>query len=370
MGHSLITISIQLPDASSFLSSETHSLIKAVIFLLALMTGLLVYILISLLFKNRRERLRKRLSRITDLLIQRMLFNEDQEFAGNLTSGAGRFLKLKTFRNLLIEELVRAKKNFSGVAANNLQLLYQECDLSNDSYQKLVSRRWYLKAMGIQELAEMGQNKSFDLIFELTNHSNEQVRMEAQNAVVKFSGLTGLNFLDFLTYPLSDWQQIQLINQLGDVDQNASDYIRKWIGSSNNSVVIFSLKLAARYHHFELHDRVALCLTHPSEEVRYHAIKTLKEIFDENTSANLVKLYDAEGLRNQLVILEVLQNIGTEKELPFLEREFTRDQNEIRLAAGRAIARVADMQYLESRSVSTEYPWTEIIQQIKGELRK
>jgi hypothetical protein len=370
MDHSSITISIHIPAASSFLSSETHTLIKAVIFLLVLMTSLLVYILISLVIKNRHERLRKRLSRITDLLIQRMLFNEDQEFTGNLTSGAGKFLKLKTFRNLLLEELVRAKKNFSGVAANNLQLLYQECDLNNDSYQKLVSRRWYLKALGIQELAEMGQSESFDVIFELTNHRNEQVRMEAQNAVVQFSGLTGLNFLDFLTYPLSDWQQIQLINQLGDIEQNASEHIRKWIGSSNNSVVIFSLKLAARYHHFELHDRVALCLVHQSAEVRYHAIKTLKEIFDENTSANLVKLYDGEGLRNQLAILEVLQEIGTEKELPFLEGEFTTERNEIRLAAGRAIARIAGVEYLEAGKVSMVEPWREIIQQIKGELKE
>jgi len=365
--HQYLLISLSFNKDNSFFESYHQILIDSILFLIGLMIVLLTYILIALIIKRRNERLRKRFSRITDLLIQRAIFYDEEELP-ELSLGVSRLLKIKLFRCLLTEEILKAKRNFSGSAANNLRLLYLECNLDYDSQKKLHSSKWNVKAQGIQELAEMGQQKAFDQIFELTNNKNEQVRIEAQNAVVIFSGLNGLNFLDFLTYPLSDWQQIKLIGELGDATEESSNYIKKWIGSSNNSVVIFALKLAARYHHFELHDRVTLCLSHPSAEVRNHAIKTLKEIFDESTAASLVKLYNNEGLNNQLEILDVLKEIGTESEIPFLMNEFQKEDHKIKLAAGRAIANIKGIEILESSEFAPQYPWDQIIQQIKGEL--
>ena len=304
---------------------------------------------------------------IINIIIQNAILNEAEDQQITLSERIKKLLRNKKFRRLMTSELSKAKKSFAGMAGSNLDHLYVQCGLEADSLEKLRCRHWHLKAQGIQELAILDRKEAFNEIYQLTNDSNEQVRMEAQNAVVELSGFEGLKFLDFLTYALSDWQQINLLNKLGEPTELATSYIGNWLSSKNNSVAIFSLKLASKLHDFELHEKVLQCITHPNSSVRYHAIHSLKEIYTEETAKKLIIQYENEDLHNKLAILEVLQVIGTDDNIQFLLEQFEQENNLIKIKSGRAIADIEGITKLENSALMSIYPWSVIIQQIKVE---
>jgi hypothetical protein len=206
-------------------------------------------------------------------------------------------------------------------------------------------------------------------IYRYTNNKNDFVRMEAQTAVVQFYGFEGLRFLDVVSYPISDWQQIKLLEQLSHVPP-ANISIDNWLKSSNATVVVFALKLARNYHRFELHDLIVLCLEHDNAQIRLQAIYCLGEMYTEDTSKHLISRFWNESFKHQLAIVKVLQKIGTEEDIPFLLSLLEYDNTELKINTARALANIgqAGLDYLESCYHADDYPLNEIIVQIKGEV--
>lgn len=60
----------------------------------------------------------------------------------------------------------------------------------------------------------MDQKNLLTKIYRETNSKNEFVRSEAQIAIIYMTGFNGLRFLDVISYPLTLWQQIKLLEQL------------------------------------------------------------------------------------------------------------------------------------------------------------
>lgn len=360
-------ILLNIPVLQMDKSSAPAILVTSIMFLIGLMTLLLVYILIVLFFKNKKQALDKRWIRIVNLVIQNIIFHEED---GELRISAGvkKLLLIKDFRSLLIAELVKARRNFTGVAGKNLETFFVGYHLDKDSLKKLKSSYWHIKAQGIQELAIMDQKTAFSLVYPLTNHKHEQVRIEAQNAVVVFSGFEGLKFLDFLQFPISQWQQIKLITELGNVNDVPSGAISRWLSAANHSVIIFSLKLVAKYQLYELHKKVIQTLSHTNPAIRLQAVLTLKEIYTGETAKYLLLNYPEEELPNKLAILDALGSIGTDEDIAFLLEQFLEENHQLKLAAGRAITSILNhFEPLENCHAATQYPWSVILKQIKGE---
>lgn len=251
-------------------------------------------------------------------------------------------LNKNDFRDFIIDKLINIKKNIDGSGAAIINELYEKLGLVNDSLQKMKSLIWYKRAKGIYELYMMDQHSVFPEIVKYTNSSNIYVRREAQTAVIDFSGFDGLAFLDTLTYPLYEWQQVKLLEQLKTVNLIEMPNIRSWIESSNNYVAIFALKLAEIYQQFHTHDVVVKSLQHSNDKVRFHAIRTLGNIYEENVTAEILSnQYKLENTKNKKEILEQLTNIGTEKDIPFLLDKLKEEDDLLKLQAARGIAKTA-----------------------------
>src|SRR5688500_7461394 len=143
----------------------------------------------------------------------------------------------------------------------------------------------------------MQQKKYFKKIYRLANHSNAFVRQEAQTAIVKFFGFSGLRFLNVASYTITDWQQFCLLQELTLKRITSFAGVERWIRSSNSSVVIFALRLVETYHWHELHDDVAAQLSHSSERVQQKAIQTLGEIYQPHTAPLLIAAYNKMNKR-------------------------------------------------------------------------
>lgn len=349
----------------------------------AISIGLLcIYILTSLYTGNKRASKFERWKFLADTLIRNAIFFEEDESAASATSIL-KVLKVHTFpipervkkllvnphfRVLIIKELIAARQNMSGAAAINLKNLFKQLNLHNDAVDMINSNSWYLKASGIQYLGIMEMAEYKDMIFPYANNKRGLVRVEAQNAIVKFSGFEGLRFLDQASFPLTEWQQIKLLEELANLPGENFTGIDKWLASSNDSVVIFALKLARNYFRFELYDNVIACLNHKNPEVRRHAILAAKELQTFTTASDLVKNYEYESERNKLAIIYVLEDLRSDDKVPFLISVFKTESNQLKIAAAKAISAISGaLEQLEADDISAQSPYFEIIKQVKSE---
>jgi hypothetical protein len=274
-------------------------------------------------------------------------------------------------RQVAIDELIKCKKNFSGAVADNIVALYNKLGLREDSLLKMKNKRkWYIQARGIQELYLMDQKNLLTKIYRETNSKHEFVRSEAQIAVIHLTGFNGLRFLDVITYPLTLWQQIKLLEQLKlfGKKEDLSDRIPKWLLSKNDTVVVFALRLAAEYQQFAVKDRVTDCLVHPSKIVRTQAIKTLIILSDENTASMLMGYFAKEDFENQVHILNNLVNLADDQQKDFMIRLLDAPDNIIKVKAAMVLANSCTdgIQVIEQRAATEPEPFERILRHVKS----
>ena len=334
---------------------------------------LIVFILISMYLRIKRNSKYQRWKHKVDLLIRKAIFAEEEDCVEHnipITPRFKKLLKNQHFRKVLINELINAKKGVSGSSAENLTDLYRQLNLQEYALIRLKSHKWYVKAPVIQELSIMGIKEQLTKIYRYTNNANELLRMEAQIAIVRFSGFEGLRFLDLVSYPVSEWQQIKLLHELSQIPTENFSGIEKWIKSSNKTVVSFALKLARIHHRFELHDTIISCLTDEDAQVRLQAIHTLGEIYNEETSDILIGRILKEDFRQQMAIFQVLQNIASNDDIPVLLDQLDSDNVALKQAVARALAKISTEGFnsLQLHAQAEEYPLNDIIAEIKTEL--
>jgi hypothetical protein len=278
-------------------------------------------------------------------------------------------------RQYTIDELIGCKKNFSGAVGENIVALYKQLGLKEESIRKLKSnKRWHIKAKGIQELYMMDQLDMLTNIYRNTNSSNEYVRMEAQTGIIHLAGYPGLRFLDVATYPITEWQQLKLLEQLRLTTkrEDLSEKIPKWLLSKNDTVVVFALKLADEYQYFSVKPQVLQCLVHNSASVRSQAMKTLVRLADENTAMLLLGYIQKESFANQVYILDALKNMATEKEKDALIRLFNHPNDIIKLKAALVIGNCCSegLAVLEEKARETPEPYQRILLHVQSEIKR
>ncbi len=340
-----------------------------VVFLI-LFTALFAIILAYTFYKRRVARHKKIWQeKITNLISEIIFLNEDEPLPATLIPDNKKLLLKRGFRHDIIDELIHAKKNLSGSFTINLIKLYELLKLDQDSVKKLNHPKWHIKSKGIHELSSMKQIKYAKEIFRLTNNENDFVRNEAQSALVSFYGFSGLRFLNVATYPISEWQQILFLNKLNNVQPKELQAIGKWLQSPNESVVVFSLKLATNYNCYQFYGAVIECLHHSSLQVKINALEYLKKMPGEDLHDHIMGYYGGENKTLKLLILDILKDTGSEKELNFLLKQLHNSDDGIKAAAAQTISSLHPLgpSFLQSQLFAEEYPWNEIFLQIEND---
>lgn len=280
--------------------------------------------------------------------------------------------KLGYVREMLIEELMKEKASFSGEMGDNIVKIYDQLGLDGDSRVKLENSRTYIQCKGIHELCVMEQKDHLTRVYRLTNSQDKDVRLEAQTAVIQWYGFRGLRFLDVVTYPISEFQQLKLLELLRPLKFTGLPKLASWIQSKNDTVADFALKLAEHYKQTQVHDEAAACLSHPSEAVRTQAVKTLAAIPKDGTADLISGIYRNESFTNQLNILAELQKIAGESQKEFLLSQLKEGHEKIKLAAAKALAKrtFSGMRLLQEKALQEPVPYSDIYLHVKSEVGK
>lgn len=280
--------------------------------------------------------------------------------------------KNRIARQYAIDQLISTHKNLIGLASRNIIWLYEKTGLKEDSITKFHSRTWHTKARGIYELYMLEQQDMQHALSQHTNHRNAYVRMEAQTAVLAFAGFEGLVFLDTLTRPLNDWQQLKLLEQLTPLNPGNLDQLSTWLNAGNPDVVLFALKLTGLYQQLQVREDVVVLLKDHREKLREQAIKTLERVGDENTPSILVQRYTVETPANRKVILKSLEHMAADSELPFLLELLEKDDPDDKLQAARIIMKCCSngAALLQERSAGPGDLYHQLFFHIKSELAR
>ena len=313
-----------------------HLTIGIAIGILALIAG----ILFLMMQKEQRQQRKKHISALLEDWLAGIVLDDDLKSQHAVPEDVQLLLKAKKNRLILLDELVTLKKNLSGGAAANLERLYNQLALDLLSIEKVGSRKWHVKAKGVQELAIMKQQQHLRKIYRYVNHPNIYVRMEVQAGLVQYWGAKGLRFLNYLTYPLTEWQQQKLLHFLLQHSALHDLPVQKWLSSSNFSVVQFALKYIGEQQELRFYKEVKDCLDHAEEKVRLQAITCLERLSLDDTTEVFACYFSRCSKECQVAILQAFQKIGTAEDFCFLNDCTSDNDPLIKLAAIKALQEI------------------------------
>jgi len=236
-------------------------------------------------------------------------------------------------RNIIVSVLLQLRNEISGEMADSIQKFYYQTGLINYAIAKLKNKKWHIIAKGIRELTQFQVKKIQNKIIPLTSHSNREVRKEAQLYLIDIFGFKGLNFLNNLKTPLSEWDQIQLLEILQRFENQQIPNITPWLKSSNNSVVIFTLKLVKIYSKFEVKETLISLLSHKNKEVRIQLIDVLSYLQITEAKDILKNNFAKSSIEEQIAFLKMLENTFDNSDESFLAEQAIHKNFEIKLAS-------------------------------------
>lgn len=300
-----------------FLKIELYNLTVALTTLLLLVILLIVGVIIygyrNFRFLNNAQQWK----RIIDEKLSNAIINgthalhSDQEFI--------HLLKNKDFKKIFISVLIESDQKFVGDAHKTLKELFYTFQLDKLAWQKLQSTNTYQQVRGIQVMTAMQAGEALDKITQYLQHDNPYVYSEAQYSVVRFNGFEGLRFLDTNEKPLSQWQQMRLLQTIQTVSPSDYNTIAAWLHSKNLSVVHFALAMIRRFRIHALHDLVIALVQAATTEIRIQAIKALQAIESPDTLDILVDTYPRQENVVKVEILKFMNRAGTTGHQAFLK---------------------------------------------------
>ena len=235
-------------------------------------------------------------------------------------------------RHVVVATLLRLRNEISGEMAESIQKLYFQTGLINYALSSLKSKKWYVVAKGIRELAQFHVKEVYTEIVIYVNNPNKEIRKEVQLYLVTLFHFEGLKFLDVLQTQLSEWDQIQLLEILQRFDDQEIPDINPWLKSTNDSVVVFAIKLAKIYNQFEAKDALLELLAHPQKKIRVEAIHVLSHLQVFEAKEILKNNFDKLSMEEQIAFFKLLENVYETSDESFLLEHIQHKNFEIKVS--------------------------------------
>jgi hypothetical protein len=287
------------------------------------------------------------------LLIEYLYSGEDD---GELTESQKNIIKqlkshvsIKAKRKVIISVLYRLMNEVSGEVTEALQRVYKNTDLIHYALLRLKSKKWHIIAKGIGELTRFNIDTVKDDIRPYLTHPVREVRKEAHFYFVTLFHFEGLAFLNKLTTPLSEWDQIQMLEILQKFNDQEICDIKPWLQSKNDTVVLFALKLAKLYNQYEVNDLLLNLLSHENKTIRLQSIEVLTHLYGIEAKDILKANFNELSIEEQISFFVMLEKLVIPDDEPFIEKHLFHKDFEIQLLALKILKSINIDKYLGLR---------------------
>ena len=262
----------------------------------------------------------------------------------------------KLVRRCLVDNMMELHKGVSGESAIVLQDFYMDVNL--DYYAKVDVKRgaWYYKARGFRELSEFNDKSAYKLIVKYVDHDNKILRQEAQYAAVVLKGPEALDFVPKLKTPISEWQQLVLLEKLIKFMPEDIPNVDNWLLSDNDSVIIFASRIIAHFQKFQSGEKVLVHVLHERPYVAVKCLECIKELQFKRGCGKLREFYPKVKPEVQVRILDTLSELGDTGDLNFFKHEIEEREHfdiamhaalALRELGGKAILKILDNKELK-----------------------
>lgn len=269
-------------------------------------------------------------------------------------------------RDILISTLLKLSYEISGEMAESLHRLYIQTGLLDYSLSKLKSRKWNIIADGIRELTLFHVKEAQDQVKIHINHPKTEVRSAMQLYLVNLFHFEGLAFLNDITTPISEWDQIQLLEVLQlQKNQKVAD-IKSWLKSSNESVVFFALKLAKIYNQYGVKDELMALLNHQNIKIRVDVIPLLSHLSIIEAKMVLKNNFKELSLEEQIVFFEMLENLYEKADKPFIMDHMLNPNFEIKFSALKILKNLNVEEFNCFKDLTSEPEFVRIVKYIES----
>jgi len=348
--------------------SSIHFLFIIFIVMLSLVLMLAIIVLIYNIIEYNKSVRRAGWSEVINKKISDVIVYAEDEIAEDVYFKA--LSVNSSFRNLFLEKLVDSEKKFSGAAKNKITDMFIEYDLRKEAMKKLYQKKAYMIARGIRELTVMEVQDTIPKIEQYLSHPSPQVYQEAQYAMVRLKGFEGLYFLDHFPTRISEWQQLRFLLSISSLPQDSEDVISKWLESTNDTVIIFTLKLIKKFQLLNFYPKLIGLLNISSVEVRVKAVQTLMSLENPETVQYLSGIYYDQPDEVRIEILRVMKISKDQCCIDLLKKELSEDvPSGIRVNAAQALYELGHGDYLSELALKEE-PSEELVGIIKYALQE
>ena len=235
------------------------------------------------------------------------------------------FLKNPLDRKVITEIMLEVQRDGLPETRQQISALYQYYGLHDIALKQLESRKWDRVSRAISELTEMQVRQAYDAIKEHINSKNSVVRKQAQLATVQLKEEGIQFFLDTARYPISQWQQVKILEILTSKSEFTAPSFRDWLVSENQDVVLFTLRLVRVFRQLEAKQALLMFLNHKSERIQIAAVECIGDFRYDAARLPLMSCFKTASTEIKIHILSTLQAIGNTADLPWLEEQASAD---------------------------------------------
>jgi hypothetical protein len=264
-------------------------------------------------------------------------------------------------KDILIATMLKLKYEISGETAESINKLYIQTGLLDYTLSKIKSKKWNLIAKGIRELTLFEVKEVQHLVKEHINHPKSEVRSEMQLYLVNLFHFKGLDYLNEIKTPISEWDQIQLLEVLQSFKIQEINDINSWLKSSNESVVLFSLKLAKIYNQYGAKDELIALLQHPNLYVRVEVIHVISHLNIMEAKLDLKANFSTLDLEEQIAFFTMMEETYESTDKPFILDNILNQNFEIKFSALKILKELNLEQFNSFKDLSFDPEFVKII---------
>lgn len=256
-------------------------------------------------------------------------------------------------KQLLINQLIRLKKNLTGASAEALKDIYHRLSLREISLKGLTSFQWFNKARAMRELSEMGIRESAPKIARYLHSRKTALREEAFMSLANLTLDRPMEFLDTYQFAITDWMQLNVYSVLQRTDVRNLPQFSRWFNHTNISVRLFAIRMASQFKQYQAANAFKELLEDTDPHIRYVAVKAMHDLEMDQFTDDVLKLKPQAWANPQLgkIFVQYFGKVSLTPEAANILREFMHhDDYEIRFAAISSLLKNAAQLPVEEKS--------------------
>lgn len=258
----------------------------------------------------------------TDLFLTSLIFenNNKEKVDEKIAELKGKIPLHKNWcRKIVINEMIRFKKNLKGESNSLVNVLYKKLNLHFYTARLVADLRYYQKCEGFYQFQHIDFKPAKKLVKPYLTHPDRIIR---SNAYACYLSLVKgkLEKLANIPVEISLLNIIKLMELLHIKKIDLPQNIDEWLHSDNHSVIRLGIKTMV-FFNYTSQEKKIIELLHSEESIlRYEAILACRELYFSNAEPELISIFLHDNENNKKEILKSLKEIGGEKSVAFLEQ--------------------------------------------------